>query len=128
MSIKIKIEELTGPIWWPAHPEICKGEVKVGDIVTIVATVVDKWGNPVPLEKRKGSQTHVRELQDVRVVGIGETPRFRNPELRRPQLIVERRRPEHVRNVKWVGAGPDQGLETIHIDHTQVLTVKGEAP
>lgn len=113
----LNLDDLTGPIWWPAHPEIYKGEVKVGDIVTIAAIVVDSWGRSIPLEERKGSQTHIRELQDVKVIELCKDGHRR-------YLIVERRRPEHVRNVKWVGAGPDEGLETIHIDHTQVLAVK----
>ena len=113
MTTNINIDELTGPIWWPAHPEVYKGEVKVGDIVTIASVVVDKWGNPVPLEKRNGSQTHMRELQDVRVIELREDGHRR-------YLIAERRSPEHVRNVRPVG-----GMETIHIDHTQVLKVKG---
>ena len=113
----LNLDDLTGPIWWPAHPEIYKGEVKVGDIVTIAAIVVDSWGRPFPLEERKGSQAHIRELQDVKVIELCKDGHRR-------YLIVERRRPEHVRNVKWVGAGPDEGLETIHIDHTQVLAVK----
>ena len=113
----LNLDDLTGPIWWPAHPEIYKGEVKVGDIVTIVTNPTDSWGRPFPLEERKGSQTHTRELRDVRVIELCKDGHRR-------YLIVERRRPEHGRNVKWVGAGPDEGLETIHIDHTQVLAVK----
>ena len=116
MTIKNNIDELARLIWWPAHPEIYKGEVKVGDVVTIAAIVVDSWGRSIPLEERKDSQTHIRELQDVKVIELCKDGHRR-------YLIVERRRPEHVRNVKWVGAGPDEGLETIHIDHTQVLAI-----